>query len=289
MLLINSIKKSFNCIVENPSITLFLVLFMIGANILASYVLAAKVQVIGQILILCLFALLFVFFSGWFKVIKESCDREKIKEKNFYSLFLEGIGANIVPVSIGIVIYTIFMFLSILCAQFVALHFFGDINFFIEGMTKVANEQGNIMDYFSTLDVNQKFAIYGWNLCIIAFVALFNFIFTFYFPAMFDSEKNVFLRPLISIWEGLKFLFKNFFGAIGLTLFIYVINTVLAILNARFAQNTIISIILLLIYIYFVSFVVMLIFNYYETKNNSSDGSDCIGQDEVGNTVGEEN
>ena len=91
MILINSIKKSFNCIVENPAIMLFLVLFMIGANTLAQYILEARIPLVGQVLILCLFALIFAFFAGWFQVIKESSNREKIKEKNFYSIFLEGI------------------------------------------------------------------------------------------------------------------------------------------------------------------------------------------------------
>ena len=289
MILADSIKKSFNCIIENPSITLFLVLFLIGANILASYILSSQVKILAQILMLCLLAFIFVFFSGWLQVIKESNDREKIKEKNFYSIFLEGIGANIIPVSIGIIIYTLFVFLALIVAQYIALHFIGDINFFLDDLNKISAQNGNFMEYFNKLDLNQKYIVYGWNIAIIVSVAIFNFLSLFYFPAIYYSEKKIFIRPFMSIWESLKFLFKNFLGALCLSVFIYILNMILAFLNAGFAQNVVLSILFLLLYIYFISYIVMLIFNYYEAKNSSSDGSDCIGENKIIDSAGEEN
>ena len=123
MVLIDSIKKSFKCIVDNPSITLFLVLFLIGANLLASSILSAQAKLIAQALIFCLFALVFIFFSGWFEVIKETCQTEKIKEKNFYSIFLEGVCKYIISSVLGIALYIVFVFITIFLAQLTALNF----------------------------------------------------------------------------------------------------------------------------------------------------------------------
>jgi hypothetical protein len=264
------------------------VLFLIGANVLASCVLTSKTKLIAQILVLCLFALIFVFFSGWLEVIKQSTDIEKIREKNFYSIFLEGIGANIIPATIGIILYSLFTFLTMILAQIIAAKCFGDISFFINELNKVASENGSWTDYIKSLDINQQYVIYGWNLCIMAGIILFNFVSLFYFPAIFYSEQKLYLRPLVSIWTGLKFLFKNFFSAIGISVFIYVLNIILTILNTLFARNMVLSVLFLLIHIYFLCYVVMLIFNYYEAKNNSSDRPDSIGENEVINTVSEE-
>ena len=295
MVLVDSIKKSFGCIIKNPSITVIFVSFLIASNVLAWFILSSRILILAQILILCLFACIFVFFAGWFRVIKESVDIEKIKEKNFYSLFLEGVGEGVIPVTISIILYIFFVFITVLMAQFVAMKVFGSIDFFFDGMrqvqdaSKLSYETPKFAEYFNSLDVNQKYIIYGWNFCIMAFLGVLNFLSLFYFPSLISSDKNIFLRPFISIWEGLKFLFKNFFSAIALTLFIYVINMILAFLNALFAQNFVISFVLLLIYIYFISYVVMLIFNYYEAKNNSSDRTDSIGENETVNTDSENN
>ncbi|MBQ8476684.1 hypothetical protein IJ531_06460 [bacterium] len=266
-----------------------MVLFLIGANLLASSILKSQSGILAQVLILCLFALIFVFFAGWFEVIKNSTQREKIKEKNFYSIFLEGIGLNVIPSAIGIVVYTVLVFLAVFLAQFIALKFFGDINFFLNDLNKISLEGGNFAQYFNSLDVNQKYIVYGWNLCIIASVLIFNFLSLFYFPAIFYCESNIFLRPFIAIYRALGFLFKNFFAALALGIIIYILNMLLAFLNAAFAQNAIISVLLLLVYIYFISWVVMLIFNYYEAKNNSSDRSNSVGENSACDTVSEEN
>ena len=176
-----------------------------------------------------------------------------------------------------------------LLAQFIALKKFGDINFFMDAIAKLTQENGNLAQYFNGLDDNQKYIIYGWNICIMLSLMAFNFISLFYFPAVFYNDKKIFLRPLAAIWDSLKFLFKNFFPAIALSIFIYALNMILAFLNAQFAQNVILSVLLLLVYIYFISYIVMLIFNYYEAKNNCINRADSIGENEALDTVSEEN
>ena len=292
MQIFSSIKKSFDCIISNPSITLFLVLYLIASSILAAIIMSATTKIIAQILVLCLLALILVFLSGWFKIIKESTEKEKIKDKNFYAIFLEGIGEGIVPVSIGALLYIVFVFVSILVAQVVAYNVFGDINFFMEELNKISTEQYNIAQYINSLDINKQYTLYGWNICIMVSVLIFNFLSMFYFPAILSSNKKIILRPFIAIWDSLKFLFKNFFATVFIGLYLCILNMAIAFLkflNARFLQNQIVSVILLLIYIYFISYAVMLIFNYYEAKNNSSDRTDSIRENEVSDKVSEEN
>ena len=273
MTILDTIKKSYKCVVENPSITMFFVIFLIGANILISYILSTQSKTLGQILILCLFALICIFISGWFKVIQESMDLDNIKEKKYYALFLEGIGENIIPTTLGTIIYSAILFLIIFISQYIALKQFGSIDFVLNDFNSISQKNMNFMQYFQTLTSEQKYIIYGWNFCILCGLAIFNFAFLFYFPALILEKvegkwKNIFLRPLIALWKNLKFFFKNFLWVLLISISIHIIHMILAILNAHFAQNLILSVVFLLIYIYFVAMVVMFIFNYYDKKNN---------------------
>jgi len=289
MVLFDSIKKSFGCVIENPSITLFLVLFLIASQLLIKYIVSAQNNIVALILLLTLFVLVFAYFSGWFKVIKESVQREKIKENNFYSIFLEGIGANIIPVSIGIVNYTVLLLIILQVARIIATLKFGDINFLIDGLNSAIVQNDNNLDYLNNLSDSQKNIIQGWHVCVVIAIVIFNFLTLFYFPSILYNEKNIFLRPFIAFWDAVKFLFKNFPDSLLMSIFIYISNTIIVFLNAIFAKNVILSIILLLVYIYFLSYVVMLIFNYYEEKNNSSDRADCLGENCSCDSPGEEN
>ena len=288
MVLIDSIKKSFFCVIENPAITLILVLFLIVSNMLTPYIIAAKTPIFALILLLCLSAIIFIFFSGWLKVIKESVDRDKIKDKNYYSIFLEGVGENFISIAISTVIYTFFTFITIILAHYLTIRIFGDINFFLNDLNAHAIDYNNFKEYINSLNDTQKDIIYGWNFCIMSAMSIFTFVFLFYFPSILYNKKNIFLKPIIAIWENLKFLFKNFFPALGLGIFIYILHLFLAVLNAIFSNNAILSVIFLLIYIYFISYVVMLIFNYYEAKNSSSDRCNSIRENETGNNAGKE-
>ena len=90
----------------------------------------------------------------------------------------------------------------------------------------------------------------------------------------------MFLKPLIGIKDGICFVFKNFTGALIIYLFITITYLILAIFNALFAKYMVLSILSLFIYIYFISFVIVLIFNYYEQKNNNTDRADSIGENQ---------
>ena len=287
------IKKSFKKVIETPAISLFFVLFLILINLLASYTYSAQNKIVYIVLEFCMYALFCVFLSGWFQTVKTAYKKEAEDKANLYSAFLEGIGKNIVKGSLSVLIYFALFVFVIFCAQYVAAKYFGSINFVFQDLQNVSQTPQGLMEYFKGLTDEQKYILYGWELCSVVAIMTFNFIFMFYFPCVFDerSSKPI-LRPLSSIYKSIAFLFKNFFAALVLWLIIFVCYFVLMILNVAFAQNQILSLLCLLVFIYFVSFMVMLIFNYYESKqtpkleqlenetkeeDNSSDGGNSLG------------
>lgn len=290
MIVFDIIKNSYRSVIENPSITLFLVLFLIVSNLVASYVLSAPNIMLGQIMIVCLFAFVCIFISGWFKVIQESIDREKIKDKKFYPIFLEGIGENILSVVLGSIIYCLVLFLGIFLSQKIAMTTFGNIDFFLNDLNSITQNNISLVEYFQGLTDEQKNVVYGWNFCILCGITLFNFLFLFYYPALISEKNASFLKkPFIAVWKNLKFLFKNFFGVLFVSILVHIIHMILAYLNAKFATNLILSIVFLMIYIYFLAIVVMILFNYYDKKTDSNNRADSVGENVSNNSIGEEN
>ncbi|MBQ8848325.1 MAG: hypothetical protein IJ003_05210 [Candidatus Gastranaerophilales bacterium] len=288
MTVANIIKKSFKNVIENPSITLFLVLFLILSNFLMSYSLMASSKYISAILFICIFMLSCAFLSGWFQIIKESLNKEKTDKKNIWSTFFEGVGKNIAPISFGIIILIILANIMLMLLRFIALKAFGTLDFIAQDLSTISQDTEAIAKYFQTLSTDKLYAIYGWAISGIIAMEIFSFIFLFYMPTILNNEKNkLFLKPIIAIKDAIIFVFKNFIGSFAIFILITTLYLALALMNTIFAKNMVISVLILFIYIYFVSFVIMLIFNYYEQKNNSSNGSDSIGENTSLDNIGE--
>ena len=287
-MILSLIKKSFKQVIENSSITLFLVTYLIVISILAPL---ARTNFLVISLGICAVLLTIAYVSGWFYMINtiSSTKDEELKSKNMFSVFFEGIGKNFLPVFIALIFYFLATAVMFFLSGFLANHFFGDINVILKDIMAKATENTNLIELLSTLPTDKQYTLYGWQFCFIAGSSIFSFLFMMYFPFLINSNENVFLRPFTSFYKSLKFIFDNFLLTLGLYSIIYFSYVFLNILRTFTANFTIVSLILFFVYIYFLATIVMLIFNYYEAKNNSTDGPDCIGKDETSDSIGENN
>ena len=252
MKIFNLYKKSFTSVIVNPTITMFLVLFLILSNLMTAQMFAAKTALVSAILSFCLFMLTLSFISGWLYIAKEiSLEGEK-ENKNYFAIFLEGIGKNILPVGIGSFIYTLLFVIIMFLTGKIAYSVFGSLDFIVKDVAILTQDTNQLIEYIGKLDVNQKYILYCWQICFIIATAIFNFLMLFYFPAIIFSEKNPFLKPLSALTNSIKFLFKNFFGSLFIFLTIYFIYFSSSILKFLFAQNAFVLILLLFFYIYFI-------------------------------------
>ena len=282
-------KKTYNAVISNPSITMILVLFLIASALLAKDF--QGIMNIPDILkTLCLLLLSLTFISGWFYLFKNISTSKTKEDKNYFAEFLEGVGKNILPFFIGSIVYvSLFLVITFLTVKF-AHNAFGSLDFFIKDFVLIANNNNALIEYFDKLSDNEKYIIYAWQLTFIVVSMLFNFIFLFYFPSIVYEEKyNMFLKPFVALKNAIRFIFKNFFGSLFLYFALYFVYVFFNIIRVYTSNNLILSALLLFVYIYFITFAIMLIFNYYEQKNNCNNGCDCIGQNENIDRVGEEN
>lgn len=286
-MILSLIKKSFKQVIENSSITLFLVTYLIAISILAPL---ARTNFLVISLGICAVLLTVAYVSGWFYMINtiSSTKEEELKNKNMFSVFFEGVGKNFLSVFIALIFYFLIASLVFFLSGFLANHFFGDINVILKDIMTKATENTNLIDLLSTLPTDKQYTLYGWQFCFIIGSSIFSFLFMMYFPFLFNSNNNVFLRPFTSFYKSIKFIFKNFLLTLGLYFTIYFSYVFLNILRTFTANYVIVSLILFFVYIYFLATIVMIIFNYYEAKNNSTNGPDCIRENENIDSAGKE-
>ncbi len=280
------IKKSFKDVNNSPAITLFLVLFLILLSLFIPYVFILQPKIFGLLVLVCIFLLFAVFFGGWLQLFDEAGKEEK---KPLTGVFFEGAGKNIIPSIIAIIIYSIAIVLVSYIAIAISLKAFGDPSFLMKDISAISGDSNAYLDYINNLSSDKMFILYGWQITFTLLYSVFNFFFMFLPPAFIKTEaKNVFLKPLNAYLECFKFIFKNFGISIGLYAIFCLAFMLMGILKALTSFNPILSVVNLFIHIYFVSYVVMIIFNCYEQKNSNSDRSDSVGEDNNGDTTGEQ-
>ncbi len=261
------LNKTLDAVINNPSITFTFVIFLILTNILTVFIASTQMKSLYLILSICALALFVSFLSGWFQILRESCDIEKIREKNYALIFFEGVGKNIIPVSLGFCIYLIFMFLFFILFGFIAHKFVGSLDFVFRDMATLPQNEAAIIEYFKNLPMDKQVIISTWQISLFAGCCLFNFLFMYYSCAIvFNDKSNMFLKPFVAMFDCICFVFKHFLKSLGIFVLINSFLLLLSILGTIFVNNEIIRILLLFIYIYFISYAVMLIFNYYEQK-----------------------
>lgn len=274
MNIIDIYKKALRTIFVNPNIVMFFVLYMIASSILAGCTIGAKPP-FGIILVLCFFVFALSFVSGWLEMIKASTRTQE--EKKYWEIFLEGIGKNIVSLGFGFLIYLVIFVGVIMLSAKISQNVFGGLDFISrDALASIQNNQ-DFMKYFESLTDEQRNILSAWQIVYIFSSLIYSFLMLFYYPSIvFDEKTNVFLKPLFALKNSFCFLFKNFFGALLIHITIFTTYILLSYIKMRFGVNIFISIMLVFCYIYFISGAIMLIFSYYEQRNNCVDGCNCI-------------
>ncbi|MBQ8635614.1 hypothetical protein IJ425_05635 [bacterium] len=289
MNIFNLIKKTFREVIENPSITMILVLYLILFTLLLKDF--NSVSGIPDILkIISVFLVSLCFLSGWLQIFKHINSQENNDDKNYFPIFIEGVGKNILPFFCGLMFYSTLIFIVAILAIKFAHNTFGSLDFLLKDFAALSQDNNSLIEYFNNLGEDKKFIISSWQLTFIVVSTIFEFTLLFYFPALLYEEKyNAFLKPFVAIKNAICFTFKNFFPSLFLYSAIYATYVFLSIIKVLVSTNTILSAICLFIHIYFISFAIMLIFSYYGQKNNSNNGCDSIGENENIDRASEEN
>ncbi len=252
--------------------------------ILSSYVnfSAQTIDTIPKI-ILEIVTILFMtsaFTSGWFYMVKKAVKFSKKdfifdKDKNseairLVKVFPRGIGhffLSFVQVSFLFIAFIIGIGIII---KFVTHPFVSDINTILnsyninvstpEDMKVVLNSfpADKIIELFMSIMSPAIKLLF----LIVTIPMFFSFLSMLWIPEIIYSKRNA----IISLFASVKKIFLKFWKSIGLYIYILLIQTLVSFLSTYSLINPFLYLVAMVVYFYFLVYVVVLVFAYYDTE-----------------------
>lgn len=222
----------------------------------------ASVKVfLGLILI---FFMASAFCAGWGNMIKSAVE-EKCHDAPYDIIkdFIPGVGEYFYTISGAFFIHIIINFSALILAYYAGMHFIGDLGVNSAALSKAMASQEALKTFLLSLSVDQLARLKMWNILLLSVMTGMNFLFMFYYPALYFESKN----PFKALWCSLKRTFSRKFPAnAGIYVIIFSVNFLISILSAIFAANPVLNFLTSLLNFYFICCVVIGIFRYYNSS-----------------------
>lgn len=292
--------KAFKITNENIILATPLVLFLFLLSIYLD--IAKRVPETIPAMLLLFITIMFMlsaFFAGWFFMVKKAInlDKREFKEgeeedkaKASFNLIKEvppGIGEYFLPFVGCAFLYLGLIILLSFTTYAIGINLIGKVGINLLDLKMALNTPATMKTLISSLTHEQLLKLNAWYFLTLVNMAIFSFITMFWGTEIVIRTKNSFL----AFFRALKFTFKNFLSAIILFIYISIVNFISSLINAVSAINPILYFISMIIYFYFVVYVVVLVFLYYDseinsklkeqTENNCNSGSDSVGENQI--------
>lgn len=254
------IKESFNITNNNLNLATPLIIFSLLSSL---YLIFSASNNVGAMVftIILLILMLSSFLSGWFYMVTQTI---KNYDNNTQTVsladFATGVGEYFLNV-LCMLLNMIFLFLIISIVSFViGKHFIGHLGITSIQLVNALSSVETTKQFVLSLTDEQILKLNLWNTLIFVDSIIYYLLILFYATTLFFKQKNPYFAFVISIKDLFcKHLLKN----IGLLVFIFAVYMLISMLSAIFATNNIMHFILTLVNFYYITFSVILIFNYY--------------------------
>ncbi len=282
--MIKVFKDAFKVSSENIVLATPLLVFLLLINI---YLIVAKdaVKVLPSALLFFLTLLLMIsaFMSGWFYMIKTAIYNFKNKvlhrENETFKLINEfpvGIADYMGPY-IGLSIaFLIFGDIVLVSVYYIGLNLIGSIGVTSSQFISATEAPVAMQALIDSMTKTQVLKLNYWYFLIMFSLQIFS-LFTMFWPVeLLYSTKN----PIKALFYSVKRIFQRP-QSILLFIVISVLNVIMMILNYISMFNPISYFVMTLIYFYFIVYIFVLLFLYYEEKikGNSNSIADSNGQE----------
>ncbi len=207
------------------------------------------------------------FASGWFYMVKTAVLDNNIGNYIWKSI-PDGVGKYFGSFVGAAVIFAVMAALYGAGVVWLGTTLFGVLDFDPELLRSAMISPEGMKLFLNSLTDAQIRQLGSWNLLLVLAVWVSSFVLMFWVPQMLYSTKN----PAAALWKSVKKIFKNPVPALKLFFFIIVLNFVMSLLNGLAMRNQAAHFLANLVYFYLTTYVVVLLFSYYE-KNYSGCGS----------------
>jgi hypothetical protein len=290
--MIKYFQKAFKITNDNIILTTPLVLFLFLLSIYIGVAQNAPVNLASSILLLAtILFMISAFFAGWLYMVKKAIDLDaqeflvdQEKAKASFGLIKD------IPVGIGeyffsfigfSILYVGFIFVILLVSYKVGFHFIGNIGISLSALREALSSSAAMKSLVTSLSSEQLIKLNSWNILFLAVTSIYSF-FTMFWPAQIISKTK---NPFVGLVKSVAAIFKKPLSSIVLFLYVSFVNFIISFVNAFLTINPILYFVSMLLYFYFLVYVVVLIFLYYDKEmqikdeNYSDSGSDSVGQD----------
>lgn len=299
--MIKYFRQAFKITNENIILTtpLILFLFLLSIYLEVSHNAPATIMAMTLLLITTLF-MLAAFFAGWLNMVKKAVELDKQefladeqRAKASFGLIKElpaGLGEYFLSFIGAIILYFMLFIVLSLISYKIGVHFLGKIDLTQNELRMILNA-ADAKTVISSIPAAKVAKLEIWYLIFLVVMTIHYFITMFFAPEIIIRTKN----PVIALGRSVTFVFKNFFSALILFMYVNVVSFLASIaisglMYLHFIPTFITSLASMLIYFYFIVYVIVLVFLYYDSEtaekigkgqNNCSGGTDSVGQDSV--------
>lgn len=253
------IKESFRITNDNIILATPLIFFSIISSLYLMFSSGGnKLSLIFSAILF--FLMLGAFVSGWFMMITKAVKEQSIEDKALIAEFPAGVGEyflTIVCMIIKVFIVSIIIMILIILA---GKKFIGDTGITYSQIVSATANIETMKAFADSLTNEQLLKINAWNTLLFFGIIFNNFILMFYPAAIFFKTKNPFKAFFVSIKDIFS---RKFFKNIGLFLLIFIVYMIISTVSALFGKNIIVHFFITLINFYYITFVAVLVFNYY--------------------------
>lgn len=274
--MIKYFQKAFKITNDNIILTTPMVLFLFLLSIYLGIAHNLPPNLFSAILLLVtIICMIGAFCAGWFFMIKKAIDLEKKefimeedKAKESFALIKEipiGIGEYFLNFIGGLILYSAMFGLLIVLGYLIGNHLIGNIGLNIVDLKNAMDSPVAMKSLISSLSNSQLMKLNLWNLLFIILMALFSFVTMFWSAEIIYKTKN----PLLALFRSIRFIFNNFLGTLIMFIYISFINFIVSLFNAFSVIHPILYFVSMLVYFYFIVYIVVLVFSYYDAQKQA--------------------
>lgn len=290
--MIKYFSKAFRITNENIILATPLVFFLFVLSVYLEFAQRAPKTIPSAILLLIttLF-MISAFFAGWLYMVKKAVDLdqqefilEEDRAKSSFGLMKEipvGIGEYFLPFIGGILLYSTLSILFGIAVYKIGMNFIGDVGLSAEQIKALLSSPEAVKMTVKALSKAQLIKLQSWNTLLFISLIAYSFLTMFWGVEVIMRTKN----PFWAFFRSIKTLFQNFLPAVILFVYISFTNFIVSFINTLATVNPILYFVSMLIYFYFLVYVVVLIFLYYDreitgkkednfAQDNSDSGTD---------------
>ncbi len=212
------------------------------------------------------------FFAGWFYMVKKAVklskqifvlDSDRAKATfNLLKTIPAGIGKYFLSYSGMILLAFIIFALAGLCVFHIGIHLIGRLDLDSSQLKNILYSAADMKAFLDSLSFDQLIKLNNWNMLFLAVTTIISFLFMLWIPEIVYQTRN----PFMALVNSVKKIFKKIGKSLKIFIFLTVLNFILSFLSTFSLINPFLYFVVTVIYFYFLVYIVMLIFSYYDSE-----------------------